>query len=133
MPSSPLTTLTTSGVKISVETFYQEEYSRPTEQKYVFAYRIIIENSNSSAICLLRRHWYIQETGGSIKEVEGEGVIGAQPVIQPGESFEYISWTHLLTDFGKMHGDYTMNNMESGKNFTVQIPEFMLVAPFKLN
>lgn len=123
----------TEGVKISVETFYQPDYSQPLNAEYMFAYRIIIENESEFTVKLLRRHWYIFDSNGALREVEGEGVIGQQPVIEPQQSHQYVSGCHLKTEMGKMHGTYLMERIIDGKFFYVSIPEFQLVAPFKLN
>jgi ApaG protein len=125
--------LTTKGIKISVETSYQKDYSRPFENKYIFAYRIHIENMSSSIVQLMRRHWIIKDSSGATREVEGEGVIGKQPVLSPGESHQYISWSPLTSDIGKMYGTFLMLNKDTGTEFQVSIPEFKLIAPFKLN
>jgi ApaG protein len=123
----------TEGVKISVETFYQDEYSQPLNNEFMFAYRITIENGSDRTVKLLRRHWYIFDSCGITREVEGEGVVGLQPVIEPGKSHQYVSGSHLKTEMGCMHGTYLMERMVDGKQFYVNIPEFQLVAPFKLN
>lgn len=123
----------TEGIKISVETFYQTDYSRPDVNEFNFAYRISIENMSENTIMLLRRHWYIFDSNGSWREVEGEGVVGQQPVINPGQRHVYVSGCSLKTEIGKMHGTYTMKRMIDGKKFKVNIPEFQLIAPGKLN
>lgn len=123
----------TEGVKISVETFYQPDYSQPMNAEYMFAYRIIIQNESEFTVKLLRRHWYIYDSNGALREVEGEGVIGQQPVIEPQQSHQYVSGCHLKTEMGKMHGTYLMERIIDGKFFYVNIPEFQLIAPFKLN
>ncbi len=128
-----MTTKITEGVKISVETFYQDEYSQPMNNEFMFAYRITIENGSDRTVKLLRRHWYIFDSCGITREVEGEGVVGLQPVIEPGKSHQYVSGSHLKTEIGRMHGTYLMERMVDGKQFYVNIPEFQLVAPFKLN
>lgn len=121
------------GVGITVETFYQEEQSNPVRSEYLFAYRVTIENLSQKPVQLLSRHWVIIDTSGQNREVQGDGVIGQQPVIQPGDSYQYVSAANLNSDTGKMYGDYTMAEVESGKKFKVIIPEFQLIAPFKLN
>jgi len=126
-------TLTTKGITISVESFYHSGYSKPVENKYVFAYRINIENKSDQTVQLLRRHWFIHDSNGAIREVEGEGVIGKQPVLVAGASHQYVSWSPLMTDVGKMYGTYLMLDKASGKEFKVKIPEFKLIAPFKGN
>ena len=128
-----LDTLITNGIKVSVETFYQEEYSRPIENKYIFAYRIHIENLSEYTVQLKHRHWYIVDSNGMIREVEGEGVIGQQPILSSGESHQYVSWSHLFTEIGKMHGYYLFVKQINGEMFKVHIPEFQLVVPSKLN
>lgn len=125
--------LTTRGIKVSVETQYQQAYSRPLEMKYIFSYHITIENLSNETVQLLRRHWYIFDSTGVIREVEGEGVIGKQPILEPGESHQYASWSPLMTEMGKMYGSYLFINQVDGEQFRVEIPEFHLLAPFKLN
>ena len=79
----------TKGIKVTVSTEYMEEYSSPMQHHYVFAYRVVIENQSNSSVQLKRRHWFIFDSNGSLKEVEGEGVVGKQPTIEPGENHEY--------------------------------------------
>ncbi|MCC9135158.1 Co2+/Mg2+ efflux protein ApaG [Pontibacter silvestris] len=126
-------TKTTEGVKITVTTNYLPDYSSPVQQHYVFAYKISIENKSEFTVKLLRRHWYIHDTTGVVREVEGEGVVGQQPVLEPGESHEYVSGCNLKTGIGKMRGTYLMERMVDGKQFYVTIPEFVLIVPYKLN
>ena len=121
------------GVTISVETFYQPEHSNATSNEYMFAYRITLENNNSFPVKLLRRHWFIFDSDGSHREVEGEGVIGIQPEIMSGEKYQYISGCNLRSELGKMHGTYFMENRNNKKNFYVNIPAFEMVVPFKMN
>lgn len=121
------------GVKISVETYYQPDYSNPVNNEFMFAYKITIENNNAFSVKLLRRHWYIYDSNSSIREVEGEGVVGIQPQINPGESYQYISGCNLRTEIGKMHGTYLMENINNKKTFNVTIPSFQMSTPFKLN
>jgi len=122
-----------SGVTIIVDTFYQPEYSNPVNQEYMFAYRITIENTNTFPVKLLKRHWHITDSNGVVKEVEGDGVVGVQPLIPPSQSYQYISGCHLSTDMGKMHGIYIMENVHNKTTFNVIIPAFFFEAPFKLN
>lgn len=121
------------GVQISVETFYQADYSNPYNNEFMFAYRITIENHNSFTVQLLRRHWHIFDSCGEYKEVEGEGVVGQQPLLQPGEHFQYVSGCNLRTEMGKMHGKYTMENQNNKQTFEVNIPAFEMIVPFKMN
>ncbi|HEU4553305.1 ApaG protein [Chitinophaga rupis] len=123
----------TEGITISVETFYQPDYSNPVGSEYMFAYRITIENNNTFPIKLLRRHWYIIDSNGTHREVEGEGVVGVQPLLAPSESYQYVSGSNLRTEIGKMYGTYQMENQLNKKLFEVKIPEFQMVVPFKLN
>lgn len=123
----------TNGVSVSVETFYQAAQSNPVNSEYLFAYRITIENLSAVPVQLLSRHWYIVDSNGSNREVEGEGVVGEQPIIEPGESYQYVSAANLRSEIGKMYGTYDMVSMYDKKSFTVNIPEFQLVAPFKMN
>lgn len=121
------------GVTISVETFYQPDYSNPISKEFMFAYRITIENNNPFTVKLLRRHWFIFDSDSTHREVEGEGVIGIQPEIISGEKYQYISGCNLRTELGKMHGTYTMENLNNKKLFSVNIPAFEMTVPFKLN
>jgi ApaG protein len=127
-----ITSRITDGIKISVETFYQEQYSNPIENKYIFAYRITIENIGAYTSQLMRRHWYIHDSNGIVREVEGDGVIGQQPILAPNETHQYVSWCHLFSDVGKMRGHYLFVR-QNGESFRVDIPEFSMCAPFKLN
>ncbi len=126
-------TLITNGIKISVAPFYQPEYSDPLKRKYIFSYHIHIENQSEYGVQLLHRHWYIFDSNGILREVEGEGVVGEKPILMPGGTHQYSSWCHLITDMGKMWGEYIMERQDDLLKFEVQIPEFHLVAPFKLN
>ena len=121
------------GVKISVETFYQPEYSNPLNSEFMFAYKITIENNNDFPVKLLRRHWHIYDSDGSMREVEGEGVVGIQPVIDPAASYQYISGCNLRSEMGKMHGTYLLENVNNKKTFDVSIPSFEMHVPFKMN
>jgi ApaG protein len=126
-------TLTTNGITVSVEAHYLPAHSDPRTSKYIFGYYITIENGSPFTVQLLRRHWVIQDAGGQLREVEGEGVVGQQPVLSPGERHEYTSFCNLATDLGKMSGTYLMARHDDESLFEVVIPEFRLVAPFKLN
>ena len=128
-----MVSLISSGVQISVETTYQHDFSNPMQSEYLFAYRINIENQNSFPIKLHRRHWHIFDSNGTYREVEGEGVIGVQPVIAPGENYQYVSGCNLRTEMGKMHGTYQMENLNSKQMFEVSIPAFEMIVPLKNN
>jgi ApaG protein len=121
------------GITISVETYYQPDYSNPVNSEFMFAYKITILNNNAFPVKLLRRHWYIYDSTGSVREVEGEGVVGVQPQINPGESYQYVSGCNLRSEIGKMDGTYQMENISNKKLFDVVIPAFEMCAPFKLN
>lgn len=123
----------TEGVSVTVECFYQSSQSAPVNGEYLFAYRVTIENFSTMPVKLLRRHWHIVDSNGSYREVEGEGVVGVQPIIEPGNSYQYISACSLRTDIGKMYGSYKMENLYNKKELIVQIPEFQMIAPFKMN
>ncbi len=128
-----MTTQITDGVKISVFTQFQSDYSSPRQAHFVFTYKIRIENCSNYTIQLLRRHWFIHDSNAVVKEVEGEGVVGQQPILEPGEIHEYVSGCNLRTGLGKMKGTYLMERVVDGKTFKVVIPEFVMVVPYLLN
>lgn len=128
-----MVSLVSNGIKVSVETFYQESQSNPIANQYVFAYRITIENLNNFPIKLLSRLWYIFDSNNDRKEVEGEGVVGLQPVINPHHSFQYVSACQLATEMGRMVGYYWFENQNDMSRFEVKIPAFEMFAPLKLN
>ncbi len=113
----------TQGIKVSVETEYQPVYSSPSQYHYVFTYRVHIENQSENTIQLLRRHWHIVDAARKTREVEGE----------PGQDHQYISGCNLKSGMGKMTGTYLMERLVDNHRFKVVIPEFSLIAPFKLN
>lgn len=123
----------TQGIKVSVETEYQPAYSSPSQYHYVFTYRITIENQSEYTIQLKRRHWNIYDAGFLMREVEGEGVVGQQPVLEPGQSHHYISGCNLKSGIGKMAGTYLMERIMDGSTVQVNIPEFTMIAPIRLN
>lgn len=128
-----MVTAITQGVKISVDTIYQDEHSNPANEHFMFAYRITIENMSDYAVQLMRRQWTIFDSNGTVREVEGEGVVGEQPVMQPGENYTYVSGCNLKTDIGSMKGHYLMQRLVDDTDFVVDIPEFELIVPFRLN
>jgi ApaG protein len=128
-----MSSMISAGIMVNVEVFYQPEYSNPLQSEYMFAYRITLENYNPHPVKLLRRHWNIFDSNGVYREVEGEGVVGVQPVLQAGESYQYMSGCNLSTDMGKMKGVYEMENLDLRKKFQVLIPEFEMIAPAKAN
>ncbi|GAA0891106.1 Co2+/Mg2+ efflux protein ApaG [Fulvivirga kasyanovii] len=123
----------TKGIKVSVETEYQPAYSSPSQYHYVFTYKVTIENQSENTIQLLRRHWHIHDAGFLSREVEGEGVVGQQPILEPSQYHQYVSGCNLKSGIGKMLGTYLMERIVDGHRFEVTIPEFNMVAPFKLN
>lgn len=123
----------TSGVKVSIETYFQNQYSNPNAGEYMFGYRIRIENQNSYHIQLLTRQWFIFDSSNDRREIKGDGVVGKQPVIAPGGIHEYVSACHLHSDIGSMNGFYYFVRIPDKTEFRVQIPKFFLIPPFKLN
>lgn len=119
---------TTSSITITVEPFYLDEQSEPTEGHFVWAYHVRIENNGEETVQLKTRHWRIIDSLGNVQEVQGEGVIGEQPVLDPGVSFEYTSGTPLSTPSGIMAGTYQMET-GTGRSFDVTIPAFSLDSP----
>lgn len=128
-----MTSKISEGVEISVETFYQQDYSNPMLSEYMFAYRITIENHNSFPVKLQSRHWHIFDSNGEYREVEGEGVVGVQPTINSGDNYQYVSGCNLKSEMGRMHGTYIMENLDTQQLFDVNIPAFEMVTPFKYN
>ncbi len=123
----------TKGVEVSVETEYQPEYSSPRQYHFVFTYRITITNKSEYTIQLLRRHWHIHDSAFKNREVEGEGVVGQQPTLEPGQTHQYVSGCNLKSGLGKMYGTYLMERVLDGRRFKVNIPEFTMTAPYRLN
>lgn len=119
---------TTRGIAVSVEPTYLEAHSSPESSQYVWAYRVRVENQGQHTVQLLSRHWMITNARGELNEVKGPGVVGEQPVLKPGESFEYTSGAPLNTSWGMMGGSYTMES-ESGEQFDIEIPTFSLDSP----
>jgi ApaG protein len=122
----------TRGIKVSVKSFYLAERSSPSAQQYAFAYTVRIANEGEETAQLRSRHWIITDGDGKVQEVRGEGVVGAQPVLRPGQHFEYTSWCMLPTPHGSMHGTYQMVT-EEGDQFDAAIAPFPLALPYSLN
>ena len=118
----------TRGIAVSVEPTYLETRSSPDSSQYFWAYRVTIENRGGETVQLLSRHWMITNARGELTEVKGPGVVGEQPVLKPGESFEYTSGAPLNTPSGMMGGAYQMEN-EGGERFDIEIPTFSLDRP----
>jgi ApaG protein len=118
----------TRSIKVSVKPFYLEDQSSPAEGRYVWAYHVRIENGGLETVQLRNRHWQITDSRGQMQEVRGAGVVGEQPVLAPGESFEYTSGTPLPTPSGIMVGSYEMET-RAGDSFWVRVPAFSLDSP----
>lgn len=126
--SNPMYRTTTSGIEVTVEPFFLEERSQPEVGRYFWAYRVTIANRGTKAVKLVSRHWRITDASGKLEEVRGAGVVGEQPELEPGDSFQYTSGCPLATSSGFMVGDYTMRD-EAGREFDVAIPAFSLDLP----
>jgi ApaG protein len=127
-----MSTAITHGIRVNVKSFYLAERSSPTTSQYAFAYTVRIANEGHETAQLRSRHWIITDGDGKVQEVRGDGVVGAQPVLRPGQHFEYTSWCMLPTPHGSMHGTYQMVT-EEGEQFDAQIAPFPLALPYSLN
>ena len=123
---------TTNNINVSVKSYYLEEQSKPDEQLYVWAYQVTINNIGQQTVQLKKRYWKITDSNGVNKEVRGAGVIGEQPILRPGEKFEYTSGTPLSTPSGFMEGYYEMETKD-GNKFDASIPLFSLDSPYISN
>lgn len=121
-------TAVTDGVRVTVESFYLPDRSDPAAPAYAFAYVVTIGNEGAEAVQLRRRHWIITDGNGEVREVEGPGVVGEEPVIAPGQAHEYTSGAVLPTPVGTMQGSYEMHR-PNGKTFRATIPLFPLRCP----
>jgi len=128
-----MVTAITDGVRVSVVTEHLPDYTPRNPSHYAFTYRIRIENHSENTVQLLRRHWTVYDSNGTVREVEGEGIVGQQPVLEPGQAHEYVSGCTLKTTMGKMMGTYLMERIIDGRRFRVTVPEFLLVVPYRLN
>lgn len=122
----------THGVRVRVVSQYSAERSQPSSNQWFFLYTVTIANEGSETVQLLTRHWVITDGSGRIEEVRGPGVVGKQPTLQPGESFEYTSGCPLPTPFGVMEGTYQMIT-ESGERFDAKIAPFTLSEPYTVH
>lgn len=120
------------GINVDVETLYIDSESDPDENRFVFAYTITIRNVGDISARLLTRHWVIRDANGKVQEVQGDGVVGEQPHLKPGEGFQYTSGTMLETSMGTMGGSYRMVTDE-GAEFTAPIADFLLTVPRTLH
>ncbi|HXQ21153.1 MAG TPA: Co2+/Mg2+ efflux protein ApaG [Candidatus Acidoferrales bacterium] len=123
---------TTKGIRIRVQSRYIPERSEPEQSQWLFAYHVQIINEGAETAQLVSRHWIITDANGKIEEVKGPGVIGKQPVLQPGDAFEYTSFCPLPTSFGTMHGTYQMVT-PGGTRFDAEIAPFSLAEPHAIN
>jgi len=126
-------TYTTHGIKIVVQTKYEPAHSQPSQNKYIFSYRIVITNESDDTVQLLRRHWYIIDSCGIKREVKGDGVVGEQPVIDPGGSHTYVSWCPFESEIGMMKGHFVMERLLDEKEIEVRVPDFTMCAAPRLN
>ncbi len=129
---SDLSSIKTEGVRVEVRTAWIQEQSNPSLQHFVFAYKVRITNESPFQVQLLSRKWIITDGLGQKREVQGDGVIGQQPILSPGEQHEYISGCDFITPIGKMSGYYYMVRPD-GSTLKVRIPEFTMAVPHFLN
>ena len=129
---SPVSDAVTNGVRVEVMSRHSPEHSRPQQEEWVFQYSVRITNQGTETVQLISRHWIITDALEHVEEVEGPGVVGKQPVLAPGESFEYSSWCPLRTPTGRMHGTYQMV-AENGAQFDVEIAPFGLRARYTVH
>ena len=122
----------TRGVRVRVESQYSPERSQPTSNQWFFLYSVTISNEGTDTVQLLTRHWTITDGSGQVQEVRGPGVVGKQPVLKPGEKFDYTSGCHLPTAFGVMEGTYQMVTSD-GDEFDVRIAPFTLSEPYTVH
>jgi len=123
-----MSTTVTNGIRVTVKSRYEPNHSLPSKDQYVFSYAILIENDSDYTVQLLRRHWYIYDSLLSKREVEGDGVVGQQPILMPGESHRYTSWCPFSSEIGMMKGHFEMIRKSDDKKFVVQVPDFTMTA-----
>lgn len=124
--------VTTRGIRVQVESFYDKEHSSPQESYYFFSYQVRISNVGTKKAQLISREWFITDANGEVQRVQGPGVVGEQPVLAPGERFEYTSFCPLGTPVGTMHGSYRMVR-DDGDSFEAAIAPFSLEMPNAVN
>jgi ApaG protein len=129
---APLSEAVTEDIRVEVMSSYSPENSRPLEGEWVFQYTVRITNQGAGTVQLLRRHWVITDAANQVEEVKGEGVVGKQPVLSPGESFKYSSWCPLKTSAGMMHGTYEMARTD-GRRFDIEVAPFALRARYTVH
>ncbi len=123
----------TKGISVKVKAKYQHDFSQPQMASFFYIYKVTITNNSFEPVKLISRVWEIKDSIGENMYVEGDGVVGLQPEILPGESFQYESNVELKTGIGEMFGTYTLINKITYEQFPVAIPVFKLIAPFSLN
>jgi ApaG protein len=128
-----MSTAVSHDFRISVLARYEAGQSEPAEGRFLFSYRITIANRGQRAAQLLHRYWIITDSLAPVREVEGPGVVGAVPVLEPGEQFTYTSYCDLRSGLGRMRGSYRMRHMDDGSEFDVAIPAFDLHFPYAAN
>jgi ApaG protein len=129
---APISEAVTNGVRVEVMSRHSPEHSRPQNDEWVFQYTVRITNQGQATVQLVSRHWIITDALSHIEEVEGPGVVGKQPVLEPGQSFEYSSWCPLKTPTGMMHGTYQMVDQQ-GTQFDIEIAPFALRARYTIH
>ena len=122
----------TRGIRVHVTAYYSPEHSEPLRDRWFFIYTVQISNEGSATVQLISRHWIITDASNNVEEVRGLGVVGRQPMLAPGESFEYTSGCPLSTPFGSMRGTYQMMTTEE-QRFDVEIAPFALTGPYTLH
>jgi ApaG protein len=127
-----VSTAVTDGIEVSVQSAFRPDRSAPAQERFLYTYTVRIRNGGTSAARLVSRHWIITDARGEREEVTGEGVIGQQPHLEPGQSFEYTSFCVLRTPLGQMRGSYTMTR-DDGRTFEADIAPFALAVPAALN
>ncbi len=125
--------ITTHNIDVSVRIRYWSQSSVPKENHYFFVYFITIKNNSNLTVQLIKRHWDIFDMGGEKRAIDGEGVVGETPILEPGQQFEYNSGCNLVSEIGYMKGFYTFIKLLDNKEFDVEIPKFDLIVPSKLN
>ena len=126
-------TCITDGIKISVVTRYEPKHSNSQDNRHVFSYKIEIINNSDYTVQLLRRHWFITDSNCNRREVKGDGVVGEQPILQPGESHQYTSWCPFNSEIGIMRGYFTMQRDIDSELIEVRVPDFTMCAGPRLN
>jgi len=127
-----MSTATTQGIRVSVHSDYRPEQSQPRAGRWLFSYTVRVANEGPVPAQLVARHWIISDAAGGVEEVQGEGVVGRQPRLEPGRSFEYSSYCVLRTPHGSMRGSYRMVR-DDGEAFDAEIAPFALLVPQQVN